>query len=252
MTHPNCGLVRGQPWKGRRQGTGPTPGKAQAPHSIRATTYVLAWFCVGCCWWYGVNGHMVVCVPAQGTSLTTRLPKCWPLISRSSTYQRWIYAVRFGVVIARTLVSAWRFVGNVAQMMTIWLRLVMPGNSIGEEGAKTLGPHLAKLNNMTTLNLNSACMRVMVFERIGLVFVCAAWGEGWPLGDAPDNNLREAGAKALGPHLATLVGMTTLKLRGACWRVPESARDTVVAVWHERRPRGCALDTRQPNWRGRC
>ena len=29
----------------------------------------------------------------------------------------------------------------------------MSGNNIGDEGAKALGPHLAKLNNMTTLNL---------------------------------------------------------------------------------------------------
>jgi len=32
----------------------------------------------------------------------------------------------------------------------------MSGNKIGEEGAKALGPHLAKLSNMTTLLLHSA------------------------------------------------------------------------------------------------
>jgi len=31
----------------------------------------------------------------------------------------------------------------------------MSGNNIREEGAKALGPHLAKLSNMTTLHLNS-------------------------------------------------------------------------------------------------
>jgi len=31
------------------------------------------------------------------------------------------------------------------------------GNNIGNEGAKALGPHLAKLNNMATLNLSGAC-----------------------------------------------------------------------------------------------
>ena len=32
----------------------------------------------------------------------------------------------------------------------------MSDNHIGDEGAKALGPHLAKLNNMTTLELSSA------------------------------------------------------------------------------------------------
>ena len=32
----------------------------------------------------------------------------------------------------------------------------MSGNKIGEEGAKALGPHLAKLSNMTTMKLHSA------------------------------------------------------------------------------------------------
>ena len=33
---------------------------------------------------------------------------------------------------------------------------MMTDNKIGAEGAKALGPHLAKLNNMTTLNLGGA------------------------------------------------------------------------------------------------
>jgi len=32
----------------------------------------------------------------------------------------------------------------------------MSGNNIGDEGAKALGPHLAKLSNMTTLYLQGA------------------------------------------------------------------------------------------------
>jgi len=32
----------------------------------------------------------------------------------------------------------------------------MSGNNIGDEGAKALGPHLAKLNNMETLGLGGA------------------------------------------------------------------------------------------------
>jgi len=34
----------------------------------------------------------------------------------------------------------------------------VPGNGIGEEGAKALGPHLAKLNNLTTLEISGACV----------------------------------------------------------------------------------------------
>jgi len=34
---------------------------------------------------------------------------------------------------------------------------MMSVNNIREDGAKALGPHLAKLNNMTTLNLGCEC-----------------------------------------------------------------------------------------------
>ena len=37
---------------------------------------------------------------------------------------------------------------------------VVTGNCIGNEGAKALGPHLAKLSNMTCLELHSACLEV--------------------------------------------------------------------------------------------
>jgi len=39
--------------------------------------------------------------------------------------------------------------------------VVAAGNNIGEEGAKALGPHLAKLSNMTTLHLGCACWFVV-------------------------------------------------------------------------------------------
>jgi len=49
------------------------------------------------------------------------------------------------------------FVRTVAAMMTTWLCVrLMSDNNIGVEGAKALGPHLAKLNNMITLNLAGA------------------------------------------------------------------------------------------------
>ena len=40
----------------------------------------------------------------------------------------------------------------------------MAGNSLGKEGAKALGPHMEKLNNMTTLDLAGGwcCRRVYV------------------------------------------------------------------------------------------
>ena len=34
----------------------------------------------------------------------------------------------------------------------------VPGNGVGEEGAKALGPHLAKLNNLTTLEISGPCV----------------------------------------------------------------------------------------------
>ena len=40
---------------------------------------------------------------------------------------------------------------------------VMPANNIGEEGAKALGPHLAKLSNMTALYLGCAWRRRRCF-----------------------------------------------------------------------------------------
>jgi len=39
--------------------------------------------------------------------------------------------------------------------------VVATGNKIGDEGAKALGPHLAKLSNMTTLGLDGACWFVV-------------------------------------------------------------------------------------------
>jgi len=36
---------------------------------------------------------------------------------------------------------------------------VIPGNSISEEGAKALGPHLAKLTGLSSLDLSSAFLR---------------------------------------------------------------------------------------------
>ena len=56
----------------------------------------------------------------------------------------------------------WLFVGTVVRMMVTWFCVcvcVLSDNYVGEEGAKALGPHLAKLDNLTALYLSSAWWR---------------------------------------------------------------------------------------------
>jgi len=68
-----------------------------------------------------------------------------------------------------------------------------PDNHIGDEGAEALSPHLAKLANITSLNLYCA------FGACGCM-------------PGADNNVGQDSAKALGPHLAKLESVTTLDL----------------------------------------
>ena len=98
---------------------------------------------------------------------------------------------------------------------------MMAANNIGEDGAKALGPHLAKLHNMKALHLSCAwwrwCLDVHMWLFVGSVacvmrrgFVCACM--------VSVNNIGVEGAKALGPHLAKLNNITALELNCACWR----------------------------------
>jgi len=100
------------------------------------------------------------------------------------------------------------------------------GNNIGEEGAEALGPHLAKLVNMTVLDLAGRKCRWRVCVCGGVVCCCCGCEKQehlWVCGGVgvSDNDIGEEGAKALGPHLAKLVNMTVLDLAGRrCrWRV---------------------------------
>ena len=92
---------------------------------------------------------------------------------------------------------------------------------IGEEGAKALGPHLAKLHNMTTLDLSCAWWRWCLDVDRTWLFVggVARMMVAWLLRACAmsDNNIGEEGAKALGPHLAKLNSMTTLYLSCTWW-----------------------------------
>jgi len=55
--------------------------------------------------------------------------------------------------------------------------LVVSGNDLGAEGAKALGPHVAKLLQLQTLNLESACSQLMrgVLGMWVVVIVCGVW-----------------------------------------------------------------------------
>jgi len=111
------------------------------------------------------------------------------------------------------------------------------GNNIGEEGAKALGPHLAKLVNMTELYLKGRkrgwdvcmCVRGGCFVVVKSTCACGVWV--W----VSDNNIGEEGAKALGPHLAKLVNMNKLWLTGRKrgWDVCMCVRGgcLVVLLW---------------------
>ena len=90
---------------------------------------------------------------------------------------------------------------------------VVTGNNLGDAGAEALGPHLAKLSNMTRLGLVGECLLVVV------MFV------GWwqcdvtralVVGVVTGNAIGREGAKALGPHLAKVSNMTDLNLGCSC------------------------------------
>jgi len=83
------------------------------------------------------------------------------------------------------------------------------GNKIGGEGAKALGPHLAKLSNITELDLG--CARLLVFGGLGYYVTRAL-----VVSVVADNNIGKEGANALGPHLAKLSNVTLLKLESVC------------------------------------
>ena len=55
---------------------------------------------------------------------------------------------------------------------------VVSDNDLGVEGAKALGPHVAKLLQLQTLNLESACLQ-LTFDVLRvmwvLVRVCGVW-----------------------------------------------------------------------------
>ena len=87
----------------------------------------------------------------------------------------------------------------------------MSGNNIGEEGAKALGPHLGKLVNMNALGLERKSvlgMRVCGVAGGTHQDGCFLWA------CVSDNNIGEAGAKTLAPHLGKLVNMNELGLGG--------------------------------------
>jgi len=82
------------------------------------------------------------------------------------------------------------------------------GNDIGAEGAAAMGPHLGKLVNMHTLNLESTRCDVL---RRWLLFVFDLL---WYVLCGAGNDIGAEGAAAMGPHLGKLVNMHTLGLAG--------------------------------------
>ena len=59
--------------------------------------------------------------------------------------------------------ACWQLVVVVVSCVTrVLVVSVATGNNIGNEGAKALGPHLAKLSNMTALHLICSCSVVGV------------------------------------------------------------------------------------------
>ena len=85
------------------------------------------------------------------------------------------------------------------------------GNNIGEEGAKTLAPHLGKLVNMDQLGLGGKIilgMRLCDARCWWYSDGCFLWA------CVSDSNIGEEGANALAPHLGKLVNMNDLYLNG--------------------------------------
>jgi len=91
--------------------------------------------------------------------------------------------------------------------VSVVLSVSVAGNKIGDEGAKALGPHLAKLSNMTHLYLTCTCLLVVGGGKCNVTRVLAVGA----VDREQDWRCRCGGA---GPTLGQVVRHDTLGYRG--------------------------------------